>query len=68
MANKWNNYDQQIIPLLQKGVNTTVIARELLGSEVGGYLNPDVKALSEYVRRHEKRLLDKHEGFYNATE
>lgn len=68
MANKWNSYDQQIIPLLQKGVNTTVIARELLGSEVGGYLNPDVKALSEYVRRHEKRLLDMHEGLYIATD
>lgn len=65
--NKWNSYDDKIKPLLQKGENYSIIARNLLNSDVGGFKNPDVKALSEYIRRHEKRILDTHEGFYEAT-
>jgi len=67
MKNKWNYLDEQITPLLQNSKEYSVIARQLLNSNVGGHLNPDVKALSEYMRRHEKRLLDTHEGFYEAT-
>jgi len=66
-TNKWNYLDEQIKPLLQTSKEYSVIARQLLKSDVGGHLNPDVKALSEYMRRHEKRLLDQHEGVYNAT-
>lgn len=67
MKNKWNFLDEKITPLLQNSKEYSVIARQLLNSNVGGHLNPDVKALSEYMRRHEKRLLDTHEGVYNAT-
>lgn len=66
-TNKFNCYDEQIIPLLHDGVNETTIARKLLNSDVGGTLNIQVKVLSEYIRRHKKRLLDTHEGFYEAT-
>ena len=65
---KWNNYDSQIIEHLNKGLPYNSIAKALLNSEHGGHLNPEVKALGEYIRRHEKRLLDKHEGFYKATD
>ena len=65
---KWNNYDSQIIEHLNKGLPYNSIAKALLNSEHGGHLNPEVKALGEYIRRHEKRLLDKHEGFYQATD
>lgn len=65
---KWNNYDSQIIEHLNKGLQYNKIAKKLLNSEYGGHLNPEVKALGEYIRRHEKRLLDKHEGFYKATD
>jgi len=67
MANKYNIHDEKIIPLLNDGVNATTIARRILNSEVGGYLNIEVKMLSEYIRRHSRRLLDQHEGVYNAT-
>lgn len=67
MKNKWNYLDEQIKPLLEKSKEYSAIARQLLNSDVGGHLNPDVKALGEYMRRHEKRLLDTHEGVYNAT-
>ena len=65
---KWNNYDSQIIEHLNKGLPYNSIAKALLNSEHGGHLNPEVKALGEYIRRHEKRLLDQHEGFYKATD
>lgn len=65
---KWNNYDSQIIEHLNKGLPYNSIAKTLLNSEYGGTLNPEVKALGEYIRRHEKRLLDQHEGFYKATD
>lgn len=65
---KWNNYDSQIIEHLNKGLPYNSIAKTLLNSEYGGTLNPEVKALGEYIRRHEKRLLDQHEGIYKATD
>lgn len=66
-VSKWNVYDVQIIEYLNKGLQYNKIAKKLLMSETGGHLNPNVKALGEYIRRHEKRLLDQHEGIYNAT-
>ncbi len=66
-VSKWNIYDVQIIEYLNKGLQYNKIAKKLLNSETGGHLNPEVKALGEYIRRHEKRLLDTHEGIYNAT-
>lgn len=67
MKNQFNYLDEQITPLLEQGVNFSVIARKLLNSDVGGQLNPKVKLLAQYITRHEKRLLDQHEGVYNAT-
>lgn len=67
MKNQFSYLDEQITPLLEKGENFSVIARKLLLSDVGGQLNPKVKLLAQYITRHQKRLLDKHEGVYNAT-
>lgn len=67
IPNKWNYLDSEIIPLLKDNINPSVIARKLLNSDVGCVLNPDVKALSEYIRRHTKRLLGTHEGVYNSA-
>lgn len=67
MKNKFNYLDEQITQLLEQGTNPTIIARELLNSDVGGHVNRQVKILAQYIRRHEKRLLDTHEGVYNAT-
>lgn len=67
IKNKFNYLDEQITPLLEQGTNPTIIARELLNSDFGGHVNIEVKILAQYIRRHEKRLLDQHEGVYNAT-
>ena len=67
MKNQFSYLDEQITPLLEKGENFSVIARRLLLSDVGGQLNPKVKLLAQYITRHQKRLLDQHEGFYQAT-
>ena len=66
-VSKWNRYDSQILENLNKGIQYNKIAKKLLNSETGGHLNPEVKALGEYIRRHEKRILDTHEGIYKAT-
>lgn len=65
--NQFNYLDEQIIPLLEQGINFTIIARQLLNSDVGGHSNIKVKLLAQYITRHQKRLLDQHEGVYNAT-
>lgn len=67
MKNQFSYLDEQITPLLEKGENFSVIARKLLNSDVGGHSNIKVKLLAQYITRHQKRLLDQHEGVYNAT-
>jgi len=67
MKNQFSYLDEQITPLLEQGENFSVIARKLLNSDVGGQLNIKVKLLAQYITRHQKRLLDTHEGFYEAT-
>lgn len=64
---KWNVYDSQIVPYLNKGLQYTNIAKQLLNCETSSHSNIEVKLLAEYIRRHEKRILDQHEGIYNAT-
>jgi len=67
-VSKWNRYDSQILENLNKGIQYNKIAKKLLNSETGGHLNPEVRALGEYIRRHKKRILDTHEGIYKATD
>jgi hypothetical protein len=67
MKNQFSYLDEQITPLLEQGENFSVIARKLLNSDVGGHSNIKVKLLAQYITRHQKRLLDTHEGVYNAT-
>lgn len=64
---KWNVYDSQIVEQLNKGLQYTKIAKQLLNCESSSHSNIEVKLLAEYIRRHEKRILDQHEGIYNAT-
>lgn len=68
MYSKWNQYDAQILECFNQGLKSHYeIARKVLNSEFGGDLNPDVKRLGIYIYRHEKRIRDTHEGFYNAV-
>jgi hypothetical protein len=66
---KWNDYDVQLTELLQdnKNCTDTEIAKKLLNTNDGGNVNSDVDLLRTYIKRHRARLLDQHEGIYNAT-
>jgi hypothetical protein len=66
---KWNDYDVQLTELLQSNKNCTdtEIAKKLLNTNDGGNVNNDVDLLRTYIKRHRARLLDQHEGIYNAT-
>jgi len=66
---KWNDYDVQLTELLQSNKNCTdtEIAKKLLNTNDGGNINTDVDLLRTYIKRHRARLLDQHEGIYNAT-
>jgi len=66
---KWNDYDVNLTELLQdnKNCTDTEIAKKLLNTNDGGNVNKDVDLLRTYIKRHRARLLDQHEGIYNAT-
>jgi hypothetical protein len=66
---KWNDYDVDLAELLQsyKNCTDTEIAKKLLMTNEGGNINRDVDLLRTYIKRHRARLLDQHEGIYNAT-
>tara|TARA_R110000822_G_scaffold76108_9_gene183002 strand:- start:636 stop:1799 length:1164 start_codon:yes stop_codon:yes gene_type:complete len=65
---KWNIYDNEITRFLNKGDNYNKIARKVLDLKENDYTSLEAKLLGEYIRRHEKRLLDTHEGIYNASD
>jgi len=68
MKSRFNQYDVQILECFNQGLtSSSEIARKVLNSNVGGDLNPEVKSLGVYILRHQKRIQDTHEGFYQAT-
>jgi hypothetical protein len=70
MKSKWSTYDLQLTELLQDNRNATdtEIAKKLLNTDKGGYANKEVDLLRTYVKRNRKRLLDTHEGVFDATD
>jgi len=68
-VSKWKGYDVQLTELLKdnKNCTDTEIAKKLLNTNDGGNVNSDVDLLRTYIKRHRARLLDHHEGIYNAT-
>ena len=68
-VSKWKNYDANLTELLQdnKNCTDTEIAKKLLNTNEGGNVNKDVDLLRTYIKRNRLRLLDEHEGIYNAT-
>jgi hypothetical protein len=69
-VSKWKNYDAQLTNLLQdnKNCTDTEIARKLLNTTESCYQSKDVDLLRTYVKRNRKRLLDTHEGVFDATD
>jgi hypothetical protein len=70
MISKWKNYDLQLTELLQDNRNATdtEIAKKLLKTTESCYQSKEVDLLRTYVKRNRKRLLDAHEGVFDATD
>ncbi len=67
MISRFNKYDKEISELYETTKEPTQIARKVLKTDEGGSKNKEVKLLSEYIRRHIRRITDAHDGFFNAT-
>jgi hypothetical protein len=69
-VSKWKNYDLQLTELLQDNRNATdtEIAKKLLKTTESCYQSKEVDLLRTYVKRNRKRLLDTHEGVFDATD
>ena len=70
MVSKWAIYDNEIKEILEKNENLTdtQVAKLILKTKEGQETNKDVGHLKTYVRRSRKRILDQHEGVYEATD
>jgi len=69
MRSKWAIYDNDLLAALSTNTETnkTVLARQTLiknGVSFGAF---DVESFAKYIGRNVNRLLDNHEGIYNAT-
>jgi hypothetical protein len=66
---KWKTYDIELISLLQENptFNNVEIAKLFLKTDGNNKNNKEVDTLRKYVARHRNRLLDNHEGVFNAT-
>jgi hypothetical protein len=60
-------YDAQIAELLRQGMGHSKIVEKILNTTAKRDEDPIVRGFRRFIARHEKRLLDEHEGLYNAT-
>ncbi len=60
-------YDAQIAELLRQGMAHYKIVEKILNTTAKRDEDPIVRGFRRFIARHEKRLLDEHEGLYNAT-
>ncbi len=60
-------YDAQIAELLRQGMGHSKIVEKILNTKAKRDEDPIVRGFRRFIARHEKRLLDEHEGIYNAT-
>jgi hypothetical protein len=60
-------YDAQIAELLRQGMAHYKIVEKILNTTAKRDKDPIVRGFRRFIARHEKRLLDEHEGLYNAT-
>jgi hypothetical protein len=64
VVSRWASYDNKIKECLTANESLTDIeaARFIIGND-----KDDINRLRTYIRRHKNRILDKHEGLYNAS-
>lgn len=70
MTSKWSVYDKELkaIVLSDERLTNTQVAQRILNTTESSVKNRDVEELARYLSRHRKRILDLHEGIYNASD
>lgn len=64
---KWAVYDSVIIDILQNNKTLTNVEVAKIVLKTTSFSN-EIDLLRTYIKRNRNRLLDKHEGIYNATD
>ena len=66
---KWNIYDAQVSEILQENpkILNTKIAQKILNINISSQFSKEVEVFRKYIARNRTRLMDEHEGIYNAT-
>jgi hypothetical protein len=60
-------YDLQVAEMLQKGLTHAQIVSKILNTTAKRDDDTIVRGFRRFIARHQKRLLDEHEGIYEAT-
>jgi hypothetical protein len=60
-------YDSVVAEMLQQGLACSEIVAKILNTTATREQDPKVRSFRRYIERHKKRILDQHEGIYNAT-
>jgi len=60
-------YDSQVAELLRQGMGVSKIVEKILKTRDKRHKNPIVLGFRRFIERHQKRILDEHEGLYEAT-
>jgi len=66
---KWNIYDAEVSKILQENpkILNTKIAQKILNINISSEFSKEVESFRKYISRNRTRLMDNHEGIYNAT-
>jgi hypothetical protein len=66
---KWNIYDEQISQILYENpkILNTKVAQKILNINISSQFSKEVEVFRKYISRNRTRLIDEHEGIYNAT-
>lgn len=67
MISKFRIYDELITEMLRNDKGTSEIAKTVLNTTESRHINKEVDYLMTYIKRNKKRLLDQHNGIYNAS-
>jgi hypothetical protein len=60
-------YDSIVAEMLQQGLACAEIVAKILNTTATRDEDAKVRSFRKYIHRHKKRILDQHEGIYNAT-
>lgn len=67
---RWNIYDDKVSEIIQENpkILNTKIAQKILNINISSEFSKEVESFRKYISRNRKRLIDEHEGIYNATD